>query len=228
MSLEKSKRSNLDVWAIQYESEELLTALANIKNKSANTILFTNVMSEFQIGETRIVTRQFDTFLYSKENDLLVMIMRAGIATPKDIADYLDNNGIDYQIVTAMPNISEYEDGNKIPEIWIAREDYVVADALDNSVNKEIRECDYYPNLVGKIDLNMLSNTDKTPLTIDGRDFKGLLQLQDKIILLVDHEEERTCKPESIVSMLDERQITFNTIMSGEPQIIQEERGLRR
>lgn len=67
-------QSNLDIWAVQDDPEEVITALDNIKTDN-DIILYTNALCKFQIGNENITSRQFDTFLYSEENDILVMLM---------------------------------------------------------------------------------------------------------------------------------------------------------
>ena len=59
--------SNLDVWAIQYYPEELLTALTQIKE--GMNIIYSNLTCAFRIGSKDIKTRQFDTILYNEESD---------------------------------------------------------------------------------------------------------------------------------------------------------------
>lgn len=217
---------NLDVWAVQYEPQELEMALSNLKVKG-NTILFTNALCRFKLGDVEIKSRQFDTFLYSEENDLLVMFMWGGKVTTKDIKKYLDSNNLYYNEVVLAPSIIEYEDGYKIPSLWIAREEYVVEDALKESIkNGRKLECQYYPNLIGSLDLSYLTNSSDS-VSIDGRSFKGLMQLEDKIILLVSQNDKRNMNVKSTCELLEKLGFQY-TLLEGQPQLIEEEKGRRR
>jgi hypothetical protein len=213
--------SNLDVWAIQYEPQELETALSNLK-VPGNTILYTNALCSFKIGDINISSRQFDTFLYSEENDLFVMLMRGGKATADDVRKYLENHNIYYNEVVLEPSISKYDDGYKVPELWIARENYVVEDALHDSISKGSKlECEYYPNLDGSLNLSYLTNSNEM-INIDGRIFKGLIYLEDKLILLVNQNDKRNVKPSDVFELLRKNNVRY-ILSDNQPAIIDEE-----
>lgn len=49
-------------------------------------------MFSIQLGKQEIKTRQFDTFLYNKKSDALIMLMRNGLVNKEDIIKYLKLN----------------------------------------------------------------------------------------------------------------------------------------
>jgi hypothetical protein len=213
--------SNLDVWAIQYGPQELETALSNLK-VLGNTILYTNALCSFKIGNMNISSRQFDTFLYSEENDLLVMLMRGGRVTADDIRKYLENHNIYYNEVVLTPSVTKYEDNYKMPELWIAREKCVVDDALHDSIKKGVkRECGYYPNLYGSLNLSYLTNSNDIT-NIDGRLFKGLIYLEDKLILLVNQNDKRNVRPLDVFESLKRTNFKY-ALLDNQPTVIEGE-----
>lgn len=193
-------KSNLDVWAIQYLPSELKTALDNIKTDN-DLILYTNLLCKFNLGNEAITSRQFDTALYSEENDVLVLLMRGGEATADDIRDYLEKKGFLYHEVCFATPVDSHKDDLSIPELWFAREEYVVQDALEDSIARNVkREFEYYPFLEGNLDLDYgtniygdedLEQNKHGDYPVDGRLFRGLIRLQDKVILLIYQGEQR-------------------------------------
>ncbi len=69
--------SNLDVWAIQTDKSEMYDALDQIKT-DGDVIIYSDLVCEFTVGGEEVKSRQFDTIVYSEQNDLLVMFMRKG------------------------------------------------------------------------------------------------------------------------------------------------------
>lgn len=197
--------SNLDVWAIQYYPEELLNALNQIKN--GMNIIYSNCTCSLTIGNETIESRQFDTVLYNEESDILILLMRGGKATKEDIIKYLEENNKQYAEVTFDSSLlNEYQDGDNIPEIWFAREQYVLDDALLDSKNKNLTHLEIYPLIDGNIKLGYIANVADN-YSIDGRLFKGLLKIDDKLILIINQINNVDEKGSS-------RNITINDIIN--------------
>lgn len=214
--------SNLDVWAIQYYPEELYTALNQIDK--GMSIIYSNLICNFKIGNQQVKTRQFDTALYNEESDILIMLMRGGKATKKDIIEYLDRNDKEYAEVSFAKEIEEYKDGNDIDELWFAREEYVLRDAIDDSLQKGNNSCDYYPVLEGNLSLEYMSNQEQR-YAIDGRLFKGLIKLDDKIVLIINQPNnvdlnglDRNLSYDIVLKVLKEKNIKVMTIVDQEPK----------
>ena len=176
-------KSNLDVWAIQYYPEQLLTALSKIQD--GMNIIYSNCICFFKVGDEIITNRQFDTILYNEESDILILLMRDGKATKLDIIKYLEENNKKYVEITFDASaLEEYQNDDSIPEIWFAREEYVLDDALKDSKNKNVNECTIYPNINSSINFGYNANDDNNYF-IDGRIFKSLIKLNDKLIFII-------------------------------------------
>ena len=176
-------KSNLDVWAIQYYPEALLTALSKIQE--GMNIIYSNCVCHFKVGDEVITNREFDTILYNEESDILILLMRNGKAKKEDIIKYLDENNKKYAEVTFDASVLEnYQNDDSIPEIWFAREECVLDDALSDSKNKNVNECTIYPNIDSSISFGYIANVDNN-YSIDGRIFKCLIKLDDKLIFII-------------------------------------------
>lgn len=215
--------SNLDVWAIQARKEELINALDKIKTDK-DIILFTNLLSNFKLGHQTITCEQFDTVLYSEENDILIMLMRDGAANATDIRKYLDKKGFMYHEVNFAPSSIQREDDNTIPEIWFAREQSVVEDAFKDTLSKDVKkEFEYYPFLTGGLTLGYTTNVEREDLSylgqerqeefpVDGRIFRGLVKLEDKLILLINQGEKRNVTATTIGEVAKKYNFTYTVL----------------
>ena len=221
----------LDVWAIQKHPKELFTALENVKTDKGDLILFTNLECKFLFGGKK-VERSFDTSLYydaENGNDALILLMKDGIATADQIRKYLEEKGFQYHEVSfskglkenllkefAIPYEEEKQDEN-IPELWFAREEYVLRDALNESIEKGNTTCDYYPALEGVLSLNYSSNERLSSFSVDGRKISGVIALEDKMILMINNgDDPRNLNPLQIQMIMDELNISTNIHSSNE------------
>ena len=216
-------RSNLDVWAVQTDPTEIYTALEQVKD--GISIIYSNCTCNFKIGSQEISTRQFDTFLYNEESDVLIMLMRGGKATKEDMIKYLEENGKEYYEVTFADSMDEYEDGNDVSVLWFSREKYVLEDAINDSKSKGINSCEYYPLTTGSLELGYISNTNK-PYSVDGRLFNGVVKFEDKLVLIInqpgnvdENGNNRNSWPCNVLDILKENGIECTVIMDKEPEI---------
>ena len=196
--------NNCDIWAIQYYPEVLLTALENIKT-GEKVIVYKNCSSKFKIGDKLISTRQFDTVLYSEESDLLILLMRGGKATYEQIINFLLKNKINY-IEQDLKEINkeDYEDGDDIPELWFAREKYVVQDGINESKEKGIKKLKYYKNVQSQL---LIGNNDKYE-TIELR-CKGIIQLKDKLIMIINHNYNKNMTEQQVIDCIINSNIQY-------------------
>lgn len=202
-------RKNSDVWAIQSDPNELETALKNIK-KDGDILIYTNLLCNFKMGDVEVSTRTFDTALCSEENDIIVMLMRGGKVTCADMKAYLDKKGFDYGEVSFAKDICEYENDDSIPEIWFARDIDVLSDVLGDAKSKGVnRSAEYFPLLTGSLELGYLTNTGSMQVKIDGRNFWGLVALEDRLILLIDSPKKGAILASDVVSKLEEAGFKF-------------------
>lgn len=215
----------LDVWAIQKHPKELYTALKNIKTDKNDLILFTNLDCEFQLnGEP--LHRPFDTSLYyvGENNDALILLMKDGEATPNQIREYLEKEKLSYHEVSFAKNLKartleeldipyeELKNDKNIPELWFAREEYVLRDALTESKENGITTCNYYPMLEGTLSLEYCGNRTTMMHSVDGRKISGTVTLEDKMILFVNENDSRNLRQEQIMKTLEDLGFTYNIL----------------
>ena len=219
-------RSNLDVWAIQYYPEELETALQQIGE--GFNIVYSNCVCDIRIGSQEIVTRQFDTFLYNEDSEVLIMLMRGGNASKDDIIKYLEANNKPYGEVTFARLEDEFQDGDNLPELWFAREEYVLKDALDDSKSKDITSCIYYPLAFGQMDLGYLTSSDRKA-NVDGRLFGGVVQLEDKVVLIIEQEDNvdskgnnRNMTPRKVLELMERMDVQYEVSYDDSPYLFVE------
>ncbi len=222
-------KSNLNVWAIQHNPEELEKALKQIK-KGFNYI-YSNCIFTIQLGNQEIKSRQFDTFLYNRKSDSLIMLMRNGLVNKEDIIKYLTlHNRVFGEITFTNLEDINYEDSNELPELYFVREKKMVVEAIKDSLKKGNNYCEYYPNLIGRFYLNYLTK-DLNKIDIDGRLIKGLIQLGDKIILLINqvynmdkNGNSRNMNNTEIISLLNELNVKTNVFYNEEPKLYTKKR----
>lgn len=209
---------NLDVWAIQYYKEELQNALANIKKESRENILFTNCLSNLRIGSNNINTTKFDTVLFSKDSDTLILLMKDGEAKATDIKKYLlENDIIFHEVNFAFEDQSENKDTLK--ELWFAREKYVLDDALNDSKNKGINSCTYYPNITGELELKYQTNNKKIENLAGIMNIKGIINFEDKNVLLIDNQSEININAIQIFKSLSDGGVSVNVDLDNDISI---------
>lgn len=205
------ENSNLDIWAIQGEKEEIKTALENVTS-STNNILFRNCLCTFKIEENDINVL-FDTMFYAEDSDTLILVMRNGALTTKELINELEERDIFYHEVVFDDNDFTYEPDYNSKPIWFAREKYVLEDALRDSKENGFNKCNYYPNVTGRLSMEYLTLTlDKEK--VDGRDFKGLIELDDKLILLVNQNDKRNLNMYGVFQAVEQIGIMTNVNMS--------------
>lgn len=186
-------KSNLDIWAVQEEKEEIFTALEQING--GLSIIYDKVACEMMIGSNNITNRLFDLFLYNEESDTLIMVMKGSKASKEDMIHYLEQHNLKYVEVTFLEEdvdnqISEKKEEVEVPELWFARDAYVLDDALDSSLERNANSAVIMPNVMGDLSLfytNIFGHTE----VVDGRLFKGLVSLPDKLVLLVNQGDEK-------------------------------------
>ena len=216
---------NLDVWAIQKYPNELYTALENVKTDTGDLILFTNLECDFELN-SQTVKRSFDTSLYydaGNGNDALILLMKDGIATADQIREYLEKKQLRYHEVSFAKDLTkelpedfenvykEEKDDENIPELWFAREEYVLRDALNDSIEQGNTTCDYYPLLQGFLSLNYRVNSILSSYSVDGRKILGVIALEDKMILLINNgNDTRNISPFQAHKIMEELGVSAN------------------
>ena len=200
-------KSNLDVWAIQKDKEETKTALKNVKKDSNGNILYLNCWCKFYIGEKAIKGRLFDACFYSEESDTLIIFSKGQI-NEEEIKNYLEESKIQYTTVRFKGQSKEYIGNDWFPEVWFAREEYVLRDAIEDSLSKCVEDCTYFPNREAGFSLSYRDELDSDH-EIEGRFCKGILNFDDKIVLLISQDDKRNLKRETVEKILKEKEIAY-------------------
>lgn len=208
-------KSNLDVWAVQKNPNELVVALERVKKDSKNNILFSNCSCYMQIGSHSIVNKQFDTLLYAEDSDTFVLVQKNGDVGAEDIRNYLKKKDILFhEVVFELPDEFEEQSSDELKEIWIAREKTVFMDAVKNSKEQGFTHCEFYPEVTGNLDLQYFT-FDQQKKEFEGRDFQGVVEFPDKIILLVQQQDKRNMKEREVYQVLSSQkvsvQVNYNT-----------------
>lgn len=202
---------NLDIWAVQRIGEELEVALGNIKSDN-DLILYTNLTCDFNIGGIQVKSRQFDKVIYSEENDVLIMFMREGVVDISDVKKYLDDRKLNYSEVTFAPSVSEYVDQFDL-EIWFAREQLVLDDAVADSLAKGVdSKCDYFPFLDSRLDLGYITNNTSDKYNVDGRKFRGMVRMPDKLVLFVNGDKTKDITASQVSEVVKKYNLECNVL----------------
>lgn len=213
--------SKLDVWGIYRDPEHVLDALkiiAEHRNEITEQeplTLFTNCTSSFIIDGKK-VGRYMDTLICSREADTALCLSSARYtdedlgeisATPEDIARFLDKYNIPYQIVTGEPQKDDIDDPS-IPEIWMAREKYVLEDSIEESKQKGCIDCVIYPETRAKLSMGYYLK-DGSYHEIWGVRFRGLIETNNSWTFLIDEQDERNLSVEEAKKIVIERGLEY-------------------
>lgn len=206
--------SNLDVWAIQDDPNELYTALDQIKE--GLNIIYSNCICDFTVGENRVISRRFDTILYNEESDVLIMLMKNGKASKEEMIAYLEKNNKRYAEITFSKEDEFYDSNSTSKEIWFARDGYVLEDATMDSIDKNITTCDFYPMVEGNMSFNYRTSQNEK-FSIDGRIFKGVVEFLDKVILIINQKNhmdaldvDHTLSLSEVIKTIEDKGVSCN------------------
>lgn len=179
----------LDVWSPQYNYQDIISALSGWKNENVeegDTILFSNLRCTFNLGDRIVPSKQWDTFLYSPENDKLIMLMRDGVVSYEDLKRELDEREIIYHEVVFSDQDPIYDDDSSLPQFWTARDKAILNEFIEDSVkNENSHKGVYYPKLKGSIELSYETTKKGKIIPVEGRIIDGVIVMEDKVILLL-------------------------------------------
>lgn len=205
--------TRLDVWAIQNDPEELEVALDKL-TKPATNILYTNCISKLSIGG-ELFAIEFDTVLQCDENDVLILIMRGSGITKEDLVKKLEERNIPYsEVVFSNYEYKDYKE--KLKEIWFARDASVLKEALTDSKKKENDVARYNPVIKGKLSLKHPGRPYlkeeceeiKPIITFKRIPIRGVIETEDKIILIINNLEDYNIYYKQALKVLSETGMT--------------------
>ena len=204
----------LDTWTIQNNSDELYLALEKIATN--DVIIYNNVISSLKINKQLVKHCQFETIIYSEESDTAILLTRDGKVKSQMAEKYFDEHGILYTVINFMDLNKHYKRVDDLNPFWFARDGYVVRDAIEDSLNKNITSCKYYPAVKGKLlfKYRQSDNGDYCPFMRIS--FKGIIKLKDKYVLTTLSPNQFNLHEEDVMEILNEYDIDVTKINSDE------------
>ena len=199
------KRSRLNIWAVQGVSSDIYPALENVESSPKN-ILFQNCLSYLRLG-SRKIDIQFDTIFYCEEADKLILIMQDGAVSKEELKHILATRKIEYNEVSFL----NYEKDKTNPprELWFARDPYVLKDALKDSRRQGIETADYYPDVKGRLEFRY-PLSDRGLDAFDYQGIKGVVILEDKIVILLSNGQQRNVNFQSAIKTFAQTDVIPN------------------
>jgi len=199
------EKTKLDILLVQNDPRELYNALKKINSASNENILFSNCISSVKVGN-QFLNLQFDRAFYSNK---LVLVRRNCKIDHEDFKGVLDEWKIKYQEVVFDDSKFNYNSRKEIKNVYFPRGSESLIESLEDSKRKGITSCNYYTEVKGLIALKYyLTNGDLELL--DARNTKGLIELDDKLIMLVDQDEKRNIKVDKALRILKREGISIN------------------
>lgn len=198
--------NNLDVWAVQ-KKEELEKAISIIDKDSIGNILYSNCICTFVIGDRVITEKLFDKCFYSEDSDAVIFFSSDKISS-EDIEEQLNKHNVNYTIVSFKERKKTIQGDDSFPEVWFARADDVLKEAIDNSVEKSIMDCVYYPEMESRLILGY-KTIDNRRSEIEYKMCRGVVYFKDKIILLISQNDNRNVSVEQVKRILKNKGINY-------------------
>ena len=180
------QNKNKKIFAIQDNEETLIHALNKIRNTKDN-ILITNCISRLRIGESKLHVI-FDTILYNDEKNILIMIKDSSTVTPDVFREMLDVNNVGYNEIKFRDYL-HFDKPETSKDLFFATDISNFKFCIDESKRKGIDSCTYYPAMTGHFTIKYFYDKEKQE-QLDDYYVKGILELDDKIILIVKEGEE--------------------------------------
>lgn len=214
------QNSNLDIWAVQKNPNEIITALNNVKDSDDN-YLYTNCLCNLEIGNS-VIYAYFDTAFSSIKNDILILLMRNGYVESEDLKKLLDSKSITYKEIVSDTYQDDYRRKDTLKEIWFAREKNVLEDALISSKSNNINTCTYYPKVNSKLRLGTYKQGERRPVVFEQTKIEGMIELEDKIVLLINEKDPKNITMRDIFNLTENLNIStlVNTTTSYEVEKI--------
>lgn len=204
---------NKKIFAIQDDLDTLKSAIIKVRNTD-NNLLVTNCISRLKLGNQKLHII-FDTLLYNDDKNILIMIKDSSVVSPELFKEMLNNNNVGYNEL----NFREYLHFDKpetSKELFFATSISNLKYVIEKSMKNGSDSCTYYPALTGHFTLKYFYNKEKQE-QLDDYYIKGLLELDDKIILIIKESIESTLYFKRILHELEKMNI--NVIVDYSKQI---------
>ena len=188
------------MYAIQNNNNELSKAIGKIFIH--DTIVFENAIIRIKLGNKIIKDKLFNVAVISEKSDVLVLVDKYSSVTAEDVYKELDENRIKYHTVLFLEDKLEKEEEKHTPELWFARDTYVVDEACEDTMQKTTNlTYTFDKDKQAELSFEFLTN-EKTKTTFTGNVFfSGVIKLEDKIVLITDSHniEQKHARIESIL-----------------------------
>ena len=204
---------NKKIFAIQDDLDTLKSAIIKVRNTD-NNLLVTNCISRLKLGNQKLHII-FDTLLYNDDKNILIMIKDSSVVSPELFKEMLNNNNVGYNEL----NFREYLHFDKpetSKELFFATSISNLKYVIEKSMKNGSDSCTYYPAITGHFTLKYFYNKEKQE-QLDDYYIKGLLELDDKIILIIKESIESTLYFKRILYELEKMNI--NVIVDYSKQI---------
>ncbi len=198
--------SNYEIRVINDRPEDVLNAIKGIKDSEDNT-MYNNCISYLRVGE-KVLYIQFGAALLSEDKDKLILLVKDGLITSEEFRKLLDNKNIPYNEITFMESMPLSQNVDK--KIWFAREEGILREALRDSKEKGIDECNYYPGIHGRFELRYPSESKPVPFIRQA--IKGAITLEDKIILLMSNSKKMNITPREACEIVFDEDIIIRMV----------------
>ena len=197
---------HLEIHTIQNNAYQIKSIIQKLKN-SNDTTLITNCITGLKVGNKKLCTI-FDKALYSEENNILVLFVEYCSITPDEIKDLLDSNKIKYNEITFF-KYSHFRPRKNKKELFFSTDIKSFNKCIKDSTNKGLKSCRYYPNMIGVLRLKYFIDKKKSE-QFDVYSIKGLVELNDKLVLLVNNNKDYNMTRKKVLSELHRMNITTN------------------
>ena len=174
---------------------------------SNNNVLMKNSTSYLKIGNREVKTH-YNSILYCEDKKTLVLLTANGEISNDLFEGYLSINNIPFHSVDFL---KEEETNEMEKEIWFAKGKKEVSKALEDSKEKGYDTCTFYPKMKGKLELSYELETEEKEL-FDKRNIEGVIELEDKLIVLLQSKERSKMLYQQLFQMLwnDNKNVAIN------------------
>lgn len=205
-------KNNLNVYACIENLEDLKAAFEHVDINSPDNILYLDCSSTFKIGNRSVENVAFDGCFYSENNNIIILFTKGNLKH-KDIRTFLEKANIKHTVIRFKNNSGKKIDYSKIDRIWFAKDELGLTTAIDNSMKKGIKECEFNSQQESSLSLEYYSD-DEEPVIypIDGILCKGIVALEDKIVLLTNQEDKNELSQEEVIRILEEKGMKVRSV----------------
>lgn len=200
------------IFAIQDNSNALIPALKIIEGTD-NNLLIRNCISMIKLGEKKLHS-VFDTLLYNDEKNILIMLRDSSEIIPDMFVELLEQNNTKYNELNFM-DYPRYDRPETSKEIYFATDLSNFKHALKTSKAKDYNKCVYYPSVTGHLSLKYFYDR-KLQEQLDYYYIRGVLELEDKIILIVSQRTNEDLYYKNILHELEKKNFEVTLDYSNE------------